>query len=198
MFWYNWVAGDIIALAFTYGVILSILKFLEESAKMELFDLNVLRKLCHVMIGLTLMLCWPLFSSGRTGAILASLIPGLVTTRGLIVGLGMGKDEKIIRSLSRYRNSRELLKATMGYVSTITLATAIYWRTSPAAIAAICNLCAGDGIADIAGRRFGSWKLPYNRNKSIVGTTAMATCTCSIFRGWGTFKKVQRWFLDSS
>lgn len=39
MFWYNWVAGDIIALAFTYGVILSILKFLEESAKMELFDL---------------------------------------------------------------------------------------------------------------------------------------------------------------
>lgn len=89
----------------------------------------------------------------------------------------------------------------MGYVSTITLATAIYWRTSPAAIAAICNLCAGDGtiisndshqfkglsffmerinffigIADIAGRRFGSWKLPYNRNKSIVGTTAMATC----------------------
>lgn len=39
MFWYNWVAGDIIALAFTYGVILSILKFMEESAKMELFDL---------------------------------------------------------------------------------------------------------------------------------------------------------------
>ncbi|CAI9752579.1 unnamed protein product [Fraxinus pennsylvanica] len=122
------------------------------------------------------MLCWPMFSSGRTGALLASLIPGLVTIRGLIVGLGMGKDEKIIRSLSRYRNSRELLKATMGYVSTITLTTAIYWRTSPAAIAAICNLCAGDGIADIAGRRFGSCKLPYNRNKSIVGTTAMATC----------------------
>ncbi|KAL2500174.1 putative phytol kinase 2 [Abeliophyllum distichum] len=176
MFWQNTVAGDIFALAFTYGFILTILKFLEETAKKELVDLNVIRKLAHVIIGLTLMLCWPMFSSGRRGAILASLIPGLVTIRGFAVGLGMGKDEKIIKSLSRYRNSRELLKATLGYVSTITLATAVYWRTSPAAIAAICNLCAGDGIADIAGRRFGRLKLPYNKNKSIVGTTAMATC----------------------
>ncbi|CAA2954036.1 probable phytol kinase 3, chloroplastic [Olea europaea subsp. europaea] len=70
---------------------------------------------------------------------------------------------------------RELLKGPLYYASTITLAGAIYWRTSPIAIAAICNLCAGDGIADIVGRRFGKHKLPYNRNKSIVGSIAMAT-----------------------
>jgi len=29
------------------------------------------------------------------------------------------------------------------------------------------------GLADIVGRRFGSQKLPYNRNKSVVGSIAM-------------------------
>ncbi|KAI3442347.1 uncharacterized protein J3R85_001287, partial [Psidium guajava] len=52
-------------------------------------------------------------------------------------------------------------------------ACAYYWRTSPMAIAAICNLCAGDGFADIIGRRLGRHKIPYNRNKSFAGSIAM-------------------------
>lgn len=31
------------------------------------------------------------------------------------------------------------------------------------------------GIADVVGRRFGRQKLPYNSNKSIAGSVAMAT-----------------------
>lgn len=31
------------------------------------------------------------------------------------------------------------------------------------------------GVADIVGRRFGTQKLPYNRNKSIAGSVAMAS-----------------------
>lgn len=40
---------------------------------------------------------------------------------------------------------RELLKGPLYYATTITIACAIFWRTSPIAIAMICNLCAGDG-----------------------------------------------------
>jgi len=40
---------------------------------------------------------------------------------------------------------RELLKGPLYYAGTITLATSVFWRTSPIGIAAICNLCAGDG-----------------------------------------------------
>ncbi|CAH9073292.1 unnamed protein product [Cuscuta europaea] len=69
---------------------------------------------------------------------------------------------------------RELLKGPLYYALTITLACAVFWRTSPVAIALICNLCAGDGMADIVGRRIKSRKLPYNRNKSIAGSIAMA------------------------
>jgi farnesol kinase len=31
------------------------------------------------------------------------------------------------------------------------------------------------GLADIVGRRFGTQKLPHNRNKSIAGSVAMAS-----------------------
>ncbi|XP_052186230.1 probable phytol kinase 3, chloroplastic isoform X2 [Diospyros lotus] len=133
------------------------------------------RKLVHVSVGLAFMLCWPLFSSDNHAAVIASLIPGINIIKVLLLGLGIWTDEATVKSMSRYGDYRELLKGPLYYASTITLACVIYWRTSPIAIAAICNLCAGDGLADIVGRRFGNEKLPYNRNKSIAGSVAMAT-----------------------
>ncbi|KAI3457831.1 hypothetical protein Pfo_014494 [Paulownia fortunei] len=91
----------------------------------------------------------------------------------LVAGFGKRKDDKRIKFLRKYRDPRDLFKATLGYVLTMGLAAVFDWRT-PRAIATVCNLCAGDGIADIAGRRFGSWKLPYNKNKSFAGTIGMA------------------------
>jgi dolichol kinase len=44
-------------------------------------------------------------------------------------------------------DSRELLKGPLYYACAITLATIVFWRTSPISIAVICNLCAGDGIS---------------------------------------------------
>uniref|UniRef100_A0A6V7QRE2 Uncharacterized protein n=1 Tax=Ananas comosus var. bracteatus TaxID=296719 RepID=A0A6V7QRE2_ANACO len=79
----------------------------------------------------------------------------------------------MVKSISREGDYRELLKGPLYYACTITLATLIFWRSSPIAIAAICNLCAGDGVADIVGRRFGKEKLPYNPNKSYIGSIAM-------------------------
>ncbi|CAI0549001.1 unnamed protein product [Linum tenue] len=120
------------------------------------------------------MLCWPLFSPGPRGAIMATLIPGANIVRIILTGSGLWKDEATAKSMSRFGDHRELLKGLLYYVTTISFACAICWRISPVAIAAICNLCAGDGMADIVGRRFGKQKLPYNRNKSVAGSIAMA------------------------
>ncbi|KAJ6905525.1 phytol kinase 3 [Populus alba x Populus x berolinensis] len=120
------------------------------------------------------MLCWPIFSSGRRGALFAAFTPGVNIIRMLLIGSGMWKDEATVKSMSRFGDRRELLRGPLYYALTITGACAIYWRTSPVAIAAICNLCAGDGVADIVGRRFGRQKIPYNKNKSIAGSVAMA------------------------
>ncbi|KAL0922503.1 hypothetical protein M5K25_006493 [Dendrobium thyrsiflorum] len=120
------------------------------------------------------MLFWPLFSPGHLAPLLAALAPGVNIIRMLLLGLGIWKDEATVKSMSREGDYRELLKGPLYYAFTITLSTSIFWRTSPIAIAAICNLCAGDGVADIAGRRFGQKKLPYNPRKSFAGTIAMA------------------------
>ncbi|CAL5333992.1 hypothetical protein CsSME_00016173 [Camellia sinensis var. sinensis] len=175
MFSENPVVGDIFAAVFSGGVALSLLRLWGETAKRGLFDQTLNRKLVHVSVGLVFMLCWPLFSSGHQGAVIASLIPGLNIIKMLLIGLGIWKDEATVKSMSRFGDYRELLKGPLYYAATITLSCAIYWRSSPIAIAAICNLCAGDGIADIVGRRFGIQKIPYNRNKTIAGSLAMAT-----------------------
>lgn len=169
----NSIAGDLCATAISGVVAVSVLRVFEETAKRGLFDQKLNRKLVHISIGLVFMLCWPMFSSSRQGALFAALIPGLNIIKMFLMGLGIWKDEATVKSMSRFGDYRELLKGPLYYAATITLACAVYWRGSPIAIAAICNLCAGDGLADIIGRRFGSQKLPYNSNKSIAGSVAM-------------------------
>lgn len=170
------VAGDVVATFLSSGVALSLLGCWKETAKRSFVDQNINRKLVHISVGLVFMLCWPLFSSsGYRGAVLASLIPGVNVIRMLLLGLGILKDEATVKSMSRYGDKRELLKGPLYYASACALVCAIYWRTSPVAIAAICNLCAGDGFADLVGRQFGSHKIPYNRHKSVAGSIAMVT-----------------------
>ncbi|CAI0399904.1 unnamed protein product [Linum tenue] len=168
------ILSDAIATGLSGAVALSVLRLFEETAKRGIFDQKMNRKLVHISIGLVFMLCWPLFSSGPRGAIMAALIPGANIIKMLLIGSGLWKDEATVKSMSRFGDRRELLKGPLYYATTITLACAIWWRTSPIGFAAICNLCAGDGMADIVGRRFGSQKLPHNRNKSVAGSIAMA------------------------
>ncbi|RAL42341.1 hypothetical protein DM860_012124 [Cuscuta australis] len=168
------VAGDLIASVLSGTIAFSCLRFWEEMAKRGVFDQKLNRKFVHVSMGLVFMLCWPMFSPGRQGALLAALIPGINIVKVLLLGLGIWKDDATVKSMTRFGDHRELLKGPLYYALTITLACAVYWRSSSIAIALVCNLCAGDGMADIVGRRIGIHKLPYNRNKSFAGTIAMA------------------------
>ncbi|KAJ4875209.1 hypothetical protein Rs2_40227 [Raphanus sativus] len=174
MFPDNSVLSDVCASGITSVVAVSCLGFWGEIGKRGIFEQKLIRKLVHINIGLVFMLCWPLFSSGPQGALFASLVPGLNILRMLLLGLGVYQDEGTIKSMSRHGDRRELLKGPLYYALSITSACFFYWKTSPIAIAVICNLCAGDGMADIVGRRLGTEKLPYNRNKSVAGSIGMA------------------------
>ncbi|KAI3874374.1 hypothetical protein MKX03_025846 [Papaver bracteatum] len=175
LFSQNPVLNDITSTVITSGVALFCLQFWGEIAKRRIIkDQILIRKCVHINIGLVFMLMWPIFSFRPQAAYLAALVPGVNIIRMLVLGLGLMKDESMVMSMTRSGDYRELLKGPLYYASTATLACAVYWRTSPIAIAIICNLCAGDGLADIMGRRFGKKKLPHNRNKSYAGSIAMA------------------------
>ncbi|RZC63712.1 hypothetical protein C5167_025466 [Papaver somniferum] len=175
LFSQNPMVNDITSTVITSGVALFCLQFWGEIAKRRIIkDQILIRKFVHINIGLVFMLMWPIFSFRPQAAYLAALVPGVNIIRMLVLGLGLIKDESMVMSMTRSGDYRELLKGPFYYASTATLACAVYWRTSPIAIAIICNLCAGDGLADIMGRRFGKKKLPHNRNKSYAGSIAMA------------------------
>ncbi|CAO2145306.1 unnamed protein product [Urochloa humidicola] len=151
-----------------------VLRFWEEVANRSLLDQKLCRKLVHITVGLVYFLMWPLFSSDDVFArFLAPLIIIINIIKVTVIGLGVVKDEGVVNSMTRHGDCRELLKGPLYYACAITLATIVFWRTSPVSIAVICNLCAGDGVADIVGRRLGQVKLPHNPEKSYAGTIAM-------------------------
>ncbi|KAK9124579.1 hypothetical protein Sjap_014181 [Stephania japonica] len=204
MFSDNLVVHDFSVAALAGAAALSLLRFWGEVAKRGFFDqaypqaaeLHCFSPCLSQFFSFSLTLCTPTLQLNHPAititqflsckavlccvneglaAIMAALVPGVNIIRMLLVGSGIWKDEAVVKSMSRHGDYRELLKGPLYYAATITLACAIYWRTSPVSIAAICNLCAGDGFADIVGRRYGKQKLPYNRNKSYIGSIAMAT-----------------------
>ncbi|KAJ6777419.1 PHYTOL KINASE 1 CHLOROPLASTIC, partial [Salix koriyanagi] len=96
------VVSDLIAAGLSGTIALSILRLFEETAKRRVFDQKLNRKLVHISIGLVFMLCWPMFSSGHRGALLAAFIPGLNIIKMLLIGSGMWKDEATVKSMSRF------------------------------------------------------------------------------------------------
>eukprot|EP01018_Ginkgo_biloba_P000271 Gb_02824 [translate_table: standard] len=169
----NQIFYDMVVAAGTACVALACLRFWDEMAKRDVFDQTLNRKLVHVSIGLVFMLLWPLFSTGPQAAYLAALAPAINVLRMIALGIGLLKNEAMVKSMSRHGDARELLKGPLYYAGTITLVTVLFWRASPISPITIANLCAGDGFADIAGRRLGTIKLPHNKNKSFAGSFTM-------------------------
>ncbi|KAG5238588.1 phytol kinase [Salix suchowensis] len=163
----NPVVSDLCSAVVSAGVIFAFLQLWKETAKHGL-DQKLNRKLVHISIGLFYAVLANV-QFWKSGSALAAFTPGVNIIRMLLIGSGMWKDEATVKSMSRFGDHRELLKGPLYYVLTITGACAVYWRTSPIAIAAICNLCAGDGMADIVGRRFGRQKIPYNKTSLFPG-----------------------------
>uniref|UniRef100_A0A0E0MIN2 Fatty acid desaturase domain-containing protein n=1 Tax=Oryza punctata TaxID=4537 RepID=A0A0E0MIN2_ORYPU len=168
------VLRDAGAAVLTGASALAVLRFWEVVGNRALLDQKLCRKLVHITVGLVYFLMWPLFSADDAYApFLAAIVIAFNIIKVTLIGLGIVKDDGVINSMTRNGDRRELLKGPLCYACAMTLATVIFWRTSPISIAVICNLCAGDGVADIAGRRFGHIKLPYNPDKSYAGSIAM-------------------------
>ncbi|CAI7834065.1 unnamed protein product [Closterium sp. NIES-54] len=135
------------------------------------------RKVLHITIGLFFVfVCWPLFSAYPQARFFAAAAPVVTAVQLLLLGLGVTRSDGIVKSMSRSGSKSELLSGPLCYAVTIMLMTVMFWRTSPVGMVALVIMCGGDGVADIVGRRCGSWKLPWNEQKSWAGSAAMLLC----------------------
>ncbi|XP_042511043.1 probable phytol kinase 1, chloroplastic isoform X3 [Macadamia integrifolia] len=133
----------------------------------------------------------------------AALVPLINCIRLIIHGLSLATDEGLIKSVTREGNPEELLRGPLYYVLILICCAVIFWRDSPVGVIVLAMMCGGDGFADIMGRRFGALKIPYNMNKSWVGSISMFLSGFLIsvgmlyyFSGLGYFQLDWSWTVE--
>ena len=131
------------------------------------------RKIIHIGTGPIFVLCWLLFNNVPSARYIAAIVPLVITLQFMLVGYGIIRDEKAVQAMSRSGDRREILKGPLYYGILFFLLTIIFWFDTPTGIVALMILCGGDGLADILGRRFGKVKMPWNLQKSVVGSLGM-------------------------
>ncbi|KAJ6802912.1 putative phytol kinase, chloroplastic [Iris pallida] len=139
----------------------------------KLIEQSLSRKVVHVLSGLLFMCSWPFFSSSPEARYFAAIVP-LVNCMTLIgYGLRLVTDDGLVKSITREGKPEELLRGPLYYVLVLMFCVLVFWRDSPVGILVLAMMSGGDGFADIMGRRYGSLKLPHNRQKSWVGSISM-------------------------
>ncbi|KAJ0984350.1 hypothetical protein J5N97_002706 [Dioscorea zingiberensis] len=154
-----------------YSLVLSF----ESLTKRNIIEQSLSRKVVHVLSGLLFMFSWPIFSSTTEARYFACIVPLFNCFRLISYGLCLVTDEGLIKSVTREGKPEELLRGPLYYVMVLLFCTLFFWRESPIGIVSLAIMSGGDGFADIVGRRLGALKLPYNRQKSWLGSISMFT-----------------------
>jgi phytol kinase len=166
--------GDLAVTVLVFCLCLVWLRSMDYLADRGILGSKLSRKIIHIGTGPLFILCWPLYSAHPLAPYLAALVPATITVQFLAIGLGWLQDPAAVQALTRHGNPREILTGPLHYGLGFIICTVVFWRSSPTGIVALMLLCGGDGLADVVGRRWGRHKLPFNPDKSWIGSVAMA------------------------
>jgi phytol kinase len=165
--------NDLLATILTFTIALAWLRVNDFIAHRGWVSSSLSRKIIHVGTGPIFVLSWLLFDDAWISRWLAALVPLAITIQFILVGTGIIQDEAAVRAMSRTGGRREILRGPLYYGIVFVVLTLAYWRNSPIGMVALMLMCGGDGLADIAGRRWGCLKLPWNADKSWIGSLGM-------------------------
>ena len=182
-----------LAASATMAVLVEGLKVL---AKAGVYPTTFTRKLLHMAAGPVFILTWPWFGKQPSSAVWAAAVPACMTAKFALVGAGLIQQDADVKLMSRTGDRRELLRGPLLYGAVFCAATVLGFRSATAG-GALMALCAGDGMADVIGRRFGRrHKLPWSPQKSWAGSAAF---TASAFAGsMGAVSLFHHWGWSSS
>jgi phytol kinase len=138
------------------------------------YDSKVSRKLSHTLSAPLFMLFYPIFSPADGARFFAGLVAFVNGVRLYLAGSGSG-DSSLARSVSRSGDKSEALGGPFIYVCLFELFILLFWRSNVIGIIAASTMAAGDGMADLVGRKWGrNNKWWFSEDKSIAGSTAFA------------------------
>eukprot|EP01031_Cornospumella_fuschlensis_P027916 gene27917-33712_t len=150
------------------------LKIWTTLATKGIVESTLTRKVIHSSCVPLFILHWPLYSASPSASLFAASIPFAQMMRhGSQASNNVtSNDKELVAAVSRTGRKEEALGGPFIYAIVLFLATACFFRSSPVGIVAVCQMAAGDGLADIVGRRFGKVKWPFDAKKSIAGSLA--------------------------
>lgn len=129
------------------------------------------RKLIHTLSAPLFILLWPLYSPA--GRCFAACVPMINAVRLYLAANGDSGESELAQAVSRSGETKEALGGPFVYVLVMFSAISLFWRTSLIGITALSTMAAGDGMADLVGRRLGKGnKWFFSQDKSIAGTLA--------------------------
>jgi phytol kinase len=170
------ISQDILSSTAALGGSALWLKLWIELANSNKIDPRLSRKIIHCGSAPLFICLWPLYSSsGLSSRLIAASIPLVQMTRLILAGTRVESADKdqsasidgIINAISRSGSKSEALGGPLIYTIVLLLGTFLFFRDSPIGVVAICQMAAGDGIADIVGRRWGDLKWPFSEKKRL-------------------------------
>ncbi|CAJ1930490.1 unnamed protein product [Cylindrotheca closterium] len=154
----------------------ALVKLISLGYEKDLYGSKVSRKLSHVLSAPLFMVFYPLFSAADGSRFFAGVVIMSNIIRLYLAGIGL--DEKLANSVSRSGDKSEALEGPFIYVCLFEIFTLLFWRNSPIGAVAISTMAAGDGMADLVGRKFGrNNKWWFSKEKSIAGTVAFVVAS---------------------
>ena len=139
-------------------------------------DSKLSRKIIHSGSAPLYLVLFPLFSDGAYPNLFAASVPlsqliRLVNSARQKPDDGDNRETSgLVNAISRSGSAKEALQGPFYYNIILFLVSLFAFRSSIPGIFVISQMAAGDGMADIIGRRYGTIKWPFSESKSIAGT----------------------------
>lgn len=143
------------------------------------YDSKTGRKITHILSAPLFIFTWPFFSDASGARAFAGLVTLTNMYRLYLAGTGDAAESSLANTISRSGDKSEVLGGPFIYVCLFQCFILAFWRDSFPGVVAMTTMAAGDGMADIIGRRYGrdGYKWPFgDRQKSLAGTVAFAVC----------------------
>ncbi|KAL3909873.1 MAG: hypothetical protein SGARI_002384 [Bacillariaceae sp.] len=137
------------------------------------YNSKVGRKLNHTLAAPLFILFYPAFSHAEGARFFAGLVSASNMLRLYLAGTGQA-ESSLASTISRSGDKAEALGGPFIYVCWLQAMIWCFWRSSFVGVVAMATMAAGDGMADLVGRKFGQnnkWSFS-DGSKSKVGTLA--------------------------